>query len=240
MGPTVSPLALSTEQRLSGWLRIQQRLGARAEPRQRPTVTLSREFGCEGFPVAQRLQALFEESMGEPWTLFDRHLVEKIAQGEGISPQVLEQVGEMPRAFDALGFKPIGSHLSQDALFEKVIRWIAPIALQGNAIVVGRGGAIVCQSLPNCFHFRLVGGLPWRIDAYARRAGVSRAEAEEIVRTHSDQRSRFISRHLGADITDPRHFDAVFNNGRHSLEQISRAIFAYVKSAWPEPELFKR
>lgn len=240
MSATVSSLAPNIEQRLSGWVRIQERQSAHTEPRRRPTITLSREYGCEGYPLAQRVQALFEESTGEPWTLFDKALVEKIAQDEGISPRVLEKLGQMPPVFDALGFKPMGSDLSQDALYVKVIRCIAPIALEGNAIVVGRGAAILCHKLTNCFHFRLIGGLRWRIETYARRTGLPLGEAEEIVRARSDQRSRFVNKHLGADITDPRNFDAVFNNERHSVEEISRAILAYVKSAWPARELFKR
>ncbi len=239
MSSSISSLVPNIEHRLAGWVRIQERQAAPPEPRRRPTITLSREFGCEGFPVSERLQTLFEEATGEAWTLFDKALMEKIALDEGVSPWVLERLGQMPRVFDALGFKPMGSALSQDALYEKVVRCIAPIALEGNAIIVGRGGAILCQRLSNCFHFRLIAGLRWRIETYARRARVPLGEAEQIVRTSSEHRTRFISKHLGAEIADPRYFDAVFNNERHTAEEISRAIFAYVKSAWHDHELFK-
>jgi len=55
--PTSLTLPASVEERLSGWMRIQERRAAApAKARPRPCVTISRQFGCEGFPLAVRLQ----------------------------------------------------------------------------------------------------------------------------------------------------------------------------------------
>ena len=44
-------------------------------------------------------------------------------------------------------------------------------------ILVGRGGAVACQDLKNCFHFRLVGSFAFRARTLARRLQVSLVEA---------------------------------------------------------------
>jgi hypothetical protein len=36
----------------------------------------------------------------------------------------------------------------------------------------------------------------------------------------------------GGSPTDPALYDAVFNNGRHGVAEIARAIIAYVREAW--------
>jgi cytidylate kinase len=67
----------------------------------------------------------------------------------------------------------------------------------------------------------------------ARRLGISPAEAAVREKRESKARDRFGREHLGADVADPAHYDAVFNNERHGVEAIAAAIIAYVRSAMP-------
>lgn len=238
MPKTLSMLLPSVEHRLQTWGEIQHRLAAAAERKIRPTITLARKFGCEGFPVAERLQQLLAEASGEPWNVFDRALVEKVAQEENLSPKLLEDLGDMSRALEALGLYAT-THVTHDRAFEKVARYVVQIARVGNAVVVGRGGAILCAGLANCFHFRLEAGVGWRVKNMMERLDLSQREAEHLVETSSKQRERFISQALGADITELRHYDAVFNNERHGPDEIARAIVAYVRSAWTDGSYFR-
>lgn len=238
MPRTISNVNPTIEQRLAGWVAIQERQEVGSEPRVRPTLTISREFGCEGFPVAARLKELLDESTHEPWTIFDRSLIEKVADDEGIAPGVLRRLGDMPRALEALGFHTEGISLSQDAVYQKIVRCLVPIAQAGNALIVGRGGAVLCQGLPNCFHFRLIASLEWRARSYARRMEMPLDEARRAVEELSEMRAGFLSRSLGTNIADPKYYDAIFSNERHSIEVVARAIVAYVRGAWSDPQLF--
>lgn len=222
----------SVQERLSGWVQIQERrLKAPAVFRPGPTITLSRAFGCEGFPLALRLQDLLFTSTGEAWSLFDKALIEKVAQDEGISLRLLTDLGDPTRGLEAFGFHPVG-RVTHDEAFAKVAGTLVKIAAQGHAIIVGRGGAILCRDLENAFHFRLEAGDAWRVASVMRRNGVSHAEAEKLVKTQTGLRDRLIQERLGADVADRRFYDAVFNNERHSVDQIAAAIQAFVVSAW--------
>lgn len=234
----VSEVTPTIEQRLAGWVAIHERQEQGPGRRVRPTVTISREFGCEGFPLAVRLKELFDEATHEPWTIFDRELVERVARDEEIAPRILRRLGDMPRALEALGFHAEGTALSQDVVYQKIIRCLIPIARAGNAIIVGRGGAVLCQELENCFHFRLIASLEWRTQSYARRLDMPLDEARKAVLELSDMRSGFLSRMLGTNIADPKYYDAFFSNERRSIDQIARAILAYVQGAWGEKALF--
>jgi cytidylate kinase len=231
-------LTPSIEHRLAAWEQIQYRLARPAETKIRPTITLSRQFGCEGFPLAEYLKARMEEASGEPWNIYDKSLVEKVAHDEAISLRLLKNLGDITHALEALGLYP-STHVTHDEAFEKVAKAIVQIATVGNAIIVGRGSAILCKELKNCYHFRLEAGFDWRVASIMKRLEMSREEAEAQVKTNTKLREKFISQCLGENITELKHYNAVFNNERHSLQEIAAAILAYVKSGWPEKGYFK-
>jgi cytidylate kinase len=231
MATALTSLPPSVEQRLSGWARIQEKRFARVPSQARPTITLSRQFGCEGFPVAMRLKALLEAASGEPWTVFDRTLIDRVAADEGISRQVLADFGAATRGLEAFGFHPRGAVTSDEA-FAKTALLITRVATLGNAIVVGRGGAVLCRGLANAFHFRLVADFDWRVQCLARRTGLASEEAAQVVKAEGRRRAAFIKAALGADVEDPLHYDAIFNNGRHTAEEIAAAVVAYVQTGW--------
>lgn len=229
MSSTLS-LPPNVQERMSGWVKIQERRGQapeRAKPG--PTITLSRKFGCEGFPLALRLQERLEEATGETWGLFDKALLDKVAREEGISPRLLSDLGDPTRSLEAFGFHPRGA-VTHDEAFTKVAQALLAIASHGHAIIVGRGGAILCHGLANAFHFRLEAGFEWRVASIAQRMGLTREEAGKLVKTQTRQRDQFIKDALGAEVGDRSFYDAVFNNERHSVDAIAAAISAFVLS----------
>jgi len=238
MSKPLSSLPPSVEIRLAGWARIQEGAHHSREKKFRPTITLSREFGCEGFPLADRLKELLEKASGEPWNILDKALLEKVAQDEGISLRLLQHLGDTTRLLESLGLNA-STHVTHDKAFEKVAKHILEVAAVGNVIIVGRGGGILCHPLKNCYHFRLEASLQWRVQSLAARLAIPEDEARDIVRTNSRQRAKFFSECLGADGADLKYYDAKFNNERHSVEAIADAILAYVKQAWTDKSYFK-
>lgn len=97
----------------------------------------------------------------------------------------------------------------------------------------------MCRKLENCFHFRLEAGLDWRVASLVRRLGITRKEALEREHAQSRLRSHFIQEYLGTDMAHAVFYDAVFNNERHSVEEIAAAILAYVRSGWRGRGIFR-
>ena len=87
MTKTFESLIPSIETRESGWMRIRERLTTARQTPDHPSVTISRQDGCEGYSLGQRLKVLLEEASGQPWTVFDRALVDKVASDESLSRQ---------------------------------------------------------------------------------------------------------------------------------------------------------
>jgi cytidylate kinase len=234
MSKIVAPGVPSIEQREGAWTHLQERLARAARSRVLPCVTISREFGCEGYPLAQRLKVLLEASFGQPWSLFDKAMVDQVASDENLSRQLLAHLGDESHAQDVL--RTHFGFLTHNEAYARLVQHIVQIASAGAAIIVGRGGAVVCQDLRNCFHVRLVGSFAFRAANLARRRQLSTAEAEALVRTQSRLRETFIRECLHADIADVRWYDAVLNNERLGVESIAQTCLRLVEQRWAESD----
>jgi hypothetical protein len=237
MSKTFDSLIPSIELREQAWLQARGRLAHTRPAPIHPSVTISREYGCEGFPLAQHLQGLLEDASGKAWTIFDKALVDKVATDEQVSRELLARLGDESHAQDVL--RTHFGYLTHDDAYAQVVKHLVLLAASGCAIIVGRGGAIACQDLKNCFHFRLVGSFAFRCQALARRLELPLPEAEYLVRTQSKLREKFISQCLHEDITATRWYDAVFNNERQSVETIAQACLRMIVCGWPDRDLFK-
>ena len=237
MPKTFDSLIPSIELRERAWLQARERLARTRQAPILPSVTLSREYGCEGYPLAQQLKHLLEAASGKPWTIWDKALVDKVASDEQLSRELLGHLGDESHAQDVL--RTHFGYLTHDDAYAKLVKHIVPIAAAGCAIIVGRGGAIACQDLKNCFHFRLVGSFAFRASVLARRLEIPLAGAEELVRSQSKLREKFISQCLHEDITSTRWYHAVFNNERQSVDTIAQACLQMVVCGWPDKDTFK-
>lgn len=227
MSERYAHLVPSVERRLSTWISIHQTRAAGGQRGQRPTITISRRFGCEAFPLCERLKDILEKLTGEVWNIYDKALIERVSQDEHLSLAVLQDLGGPSRAIDRLGFFVPG-YQTQTEMFRHIPKYVARIAETGNAIIVGRGGAIVTHEMPHCYHFRLEASLEFRVASLARRMEVSEAEARKIVHEGERTREQFVDECLHATVADPSWYDAVYNNARHSVTEIARSIAAYV------------
>jgi cytidylate kinase len=229
---SIQKLIPNVERRLSAWVSLQSHLGQ--EPRREPrlTITISRQFGCEGYPLAESLEALLEERTGAPWTVFDKALLERVSRETHLSEQLLAHIGEDTQILDNLANLIPGWRTHSEA-YELLARCIVRIAQEGNAIIVGRGGAVVVQSLPNCFHFRLEAPHEHRVQSIQQRLGIGRDEAEVLVVKRQQGRERFIEKFLHCSLADTRYYNAVFNTAKNPLARVAQSILQLIPlPAW--------
>jgi cytidylate kinase len=233
MARSLITLTPHVEHRILAWEALGKHLAAQQKPSPRPTITLSRQFGCEGYPVAEKAQALLAAATGEPWAVYDKVLLEKVASEQGIDLATLQHLGETARSLEKLGMRPQAYHQHAEA-FRAVAEKMRQVAAVGNAIIVGRGGVVVCQGQPNCFHFRISAGAEWRVDSIARRLEVPRDEARVLVDANQSLRQQFLTEQLKVDPNLPDLFDVTFNNERAGADAIAQGMAAYVQRAWAD------
>ena len=215
------------DRRMSTWITIQDQLKKEPLLEQRPTITISRQFGAEAYPLAEILQDLLQKKTGDSWMIFDKALIEKVSRETALSEHFLTNLGDASKAFDALLTMLPGMRTHRDA-YQILAQYIIRIALDGNAIIIGRGGAVLTQHLSHCFHFRLEAPLEYRIRSIQERLGISYNEAKSLVIDNQKMRDRFIENLLNSSIADTRFYHAVFNSSKSNSLGIARGIMGLV------------
>jgi len=211
------------DRRLSAWVSIQERLKEEPRREQKPTITISRQFGSEGFPLAEVLKDLLEKKTGDTWTIFDKTLIERVSHEANLSKHLLTNLGDASKAFDTLATIIPGMRTHTEA-YQILARYLIRIALDGCAIIVGRGGAVLTQHLPHCFHFRVEATIEDRIHSIQRRLGLPLEEAKKLVVENQKKSDQFIENFLNCSISDWRYYHAVYNSSKTKVSNIALSI----------------
>jgi hypothetical protein len=200
------------------------------KPKPRPCITISREFGCEGYLVAERLRELMMQSSGDEWVMIDKAVLEEVARRHNISEEILQTLGENNRILnDVLAtFSPRWK--SEQEYFRLLSRHILALAEQGNVIIVELGGAIITRHIEHSCHIRLYGSETFKTATLVRRLHIETAAAEKLMHRQQKARDHFNTVFLDQSGHDPTLYDLLFNNGRNAPDIIAGTIAGYVKA----------
>ena len=207
-----------------------EKIAGNLSGRRKPTITVSREFGCEGYPMAENLQKLLEKKTGDSWTVMDKALLEKVSQDHNLSEKILKELGEKAGFLDEIlaSFSP--TLKTEKDYYKLLCHQVLSLANGGNVILVGRGGAIITQSMKNCYHFRMFASMDFKIHSIEQRMGISGKEAENLIIRKQKQRDAFTREFLNKDAKDLSFYHLIFNNDKNRPEKIAATIMEFVMS----------
>lgn len=200
--------------------------------RVRPFVTISREGGAGGRTIGSRLvDRLNELDPGEPpWSLWDKGLVEKVANEHHISQEAIEALesSHKPWMQEFLAGLSMQADPADVRIYRMVGTAIRALAAQGRVVVVGRGGAFITRNMPGGVHLRLVAPTEFRIDAMARQLNIAREAAAEHVRQLDHQRAAFYKRFWPKNTFTPDAFTLTINTANADEQRAVECILPLV------------
>ncbi len=190
-----------------------------------PCITVSREFGCEGTPLAYQLvRKLSTEEY--PWVLFHKELVTEIPEQEKVQRDLIESLTEENRGQlhqyieHILARKPTNVEL-----YKKITETLRILGERGRSVILGSGAAIINADIPNTLCVRLQAPIEFRIERISRLLEISTSEARDKVRTYDSKREEFVYEFTHKDVNDPKHYHLIFDNSRFDAGQISELIY---------------
>ena len=226
---TLTSLPPSIDQRMGTFNEVMRRAKLlKPDTLPKPTITISREFGCEAFPVSEELLKLVQEMTGEQWLLVDKTLLTAVAKEHRVAEDIFHDLGQKPHWLDEMFATLSTKWKSEAGYYQLLCNQIASIAMTGNAIFVGLGAAIITKSLKNCSHFHLVADQEFKVRSISRRLNISRQEAELLIDEQQKERDQIISKLLDADAHDPLYYHMIFNNTKVRNNRIARTIADFV------------
>lgn len=189
-----------------------------------PVITISRQHGCQGTAVANRLS----EDLG--FELFDAEIVEMIARDKKIAARVVSTLDEKGRSeLAALLDEAIGSRrISSLSFYRSLKRVLFTIALHGHAVIVGRGAGLLIPT-DKRIAIRLVAPLETRVRNVMAENGCGEKQALAEIAKIDQERSQFILKYLKKSIEDPTLYDAVINLGAVDPQAVSGIVKAILE-----------
>lgn len=184
-----------------------------------PYLLISREKGAGGSAVAQ----LAGKRLG--WQVFDKEIVDAIAQKAQVRRELIESLDERDRATiqDAIGQwlrpQPIGTSGYLAHLREILLT----LGHQGDVVIVGRGAQYV---LPSQFglRVRMVAPVEVRVRRIASRENLSLKAARVEVERSDSERAGLGRRQFGQNVGDPLNQDVTINTAELTAEAATEVV----------------
>ena len=197
-----------------------------------PFITISREYGCHGYPVALALQDKLNELTAKefPWAAFDREVIQKIAEEHHISESLALSLGENQRSqmqqyMDHIFF----NRPNEYKIFQYLTQTIIGLAETGHVILIGRGSCIITRNIKNGFHVRLIAPFEFRKEKIKTEKGLSEDDAIKLIKRLDKEREAFVKKYTLKEISDPCNFNLIFNNAFYSPDEIAETIIHNLK-----------
>jgi cytidylate kinase len=165
-----------------------------------PIITISRRMGSGARIVAGKLAADLK------WSLWDRELIDAIAEHADVSRKVVESFDEHTVSeIEAYARSVLGDHEMGGFLFARhLAKAVAAIGKLGDAIILGRGANFL---LPHALNVRIDASDARRIDNMMNYEKLTRDEAEQTIHASDRERSEFLYNVFGREKVDDVHYD---------------------------------
>jgi len=120
--------------------------------------------------------------------------------------------------------------LNATLYIETLTAIIRDLAERGNVLIVGRGSQAILRDWPQSLHVCCTAPAAFRVEAVARREGLSPAASSRRVQESDKNRAAFHRRYFKVDADEPCLYDLVICTGRFPQEAAAELICAAARS----------
>ena len=191
-----------------------------------PLITISREKGAGGRPIAHLLQ----KKLKDPWKVYRKEIVERIAKESRLEKQLIHEVDEkkIPLIDEVISNFFGKRYMQLDDYYRYLIKILSTIGNRGHAIILGRGANTL---FPHSLKVRMISSFEYRIKSLIRYQKVSRKKAMSLIQNSDKDRKAFTQALFKHDITDPINYDIVIKTGEDlNIKDVANIIYKLAKN----------
>jgi cytidylate kinase len=192
-------------------------------------ITVAYQVGSQGRTIGQQLA----DRLGLDYV--DREIVQGVAERLHVSEEAASQWDErverlVTRLLTVLGSARQSTYpvyvpasepiLNEQVYFETMRAVIEAAGATNHVLIVGHGANFVLGDRPGVLHLFLYTARERRIETFAAREQVSRAEAERLVDRNDHDRALYVKRFYRRDWRDPTSYHMMVNTAMLPLPQI--------------------
>lgn len=188
-------------------------------------ITISRQYGSGGRELGERLS----KELGIP--LYDKELINLIAEKENIEVSLLESYDEMKPDLDNYTVRNIMPDY-QISMAKKVYaaysRTILTLGEKEPCVIVGRCADVI---LPDSVRIFVHADLDYRLARIKAREGLSESETRKLIRKMDNRRRDYRKFYCELDWGTITDYDLSLNIGKIGMDGALETVLAYVKHA---------
>jgi cytidylate kinase len=189
-----------------------------------PYLLISREKGAGGSAVGQ----LAGKRLG--WQVFDKEIVDAIAQKAHVRRELIESLDERDRATlqDVVARLLSPQPIETAGYLAHLREVLLTLGHQGNVVIVGRGAEYI---LPSQFglRVRMVAPVEVRVRRIASEGDLSLKAARVEIERSDRERTTAARRQFGQDPRDPLNHDVTINTAELTIEAATEVVLAAVQ-----------
>lgn len=193
-------------------------------------ITINRNFGSLGRPIAKRLAELLNVEC------YDRDIVEAASKKMNLPVSVVSNIEEKKSGFFRMLF-PLGNDSSehQRAVFEAQSEVIRELAAKGSCVIVGRCADYVLGDEANIIHVYIYAPYADRLANCVESLGMKKDEAKRMIAGVDKARSNYHKYFTGYDAADPDYNHLIINSALLEVEGTAQALASIVREKFGEP-----
>lgn len=196
-----------------------------------PVVTISRETGCPGKKIAQRLNDVLNQRLKQlekkaEWKWLGKEIFTEAAKELNLGSDEVEQVFKQTgrSVIDQILSAQSSKFYKNDKSIRKTIgQTIRSMANDGNVIILGRAGVALTRDIKKSLHIYLEAPLEWRASIISEKQGCTIDEAKKIANEIDKRRAEYRDYFQGKG-NDYTWYDVRYNCMTLSINEIADSI----------------
>lgn len=186
-------------------------------------ITIQREFGSLGRPIAKRIAQLLNVEF------YDRDIVEETAKKMDMPVSVVSDHEERGRGGSGSFFRmlfPLGTDPDErkDKIFMTQSTIIESIAMRESCVIVGRCADYILQDHPNALHVYIYASYEDRLKNCIGPLGMKEDDAKSMIADVDKARRAYHLHYAKYAADDPEHKDIIINSSRFDVEGTAQIL----------------
>lgn len=193
-------------------------------------ITLSRQFGSLGRPIAQQLS----EILGIEY--YDRDIIGEVAKATKAPISTIKKEEETASSsyFSSMQF-PLGNNTTatQDVIFEAEKKIIENLVEKQNCIIVGRLAEFILKDYQNVLNIFIYAPYKARVQNCINALFMNEQEAERMIKSVDQARDTYHKKYTGYVASDYKHYHLMIDASRLGPTGTAQELSSYIKSCFP-------
>ena len=191
-------------------------------------VTITREFGSMGRPIAKKAAALLGIEC------YDRDIVEETAKKMNLPVSVVSDQEESAKTsfFNMKYPLGMGTNETQDNIFITQQKIINRLVEKESCIIVGRCSDYILKNMENAFHVYIYASFEDKLRNCVELLHMKESEARKMITEVDKARASYHKHYAGYSINDMRYKDLLINSNLLGVDGTAELLADLVRKKY--------